>query len=133
MTFKALALLTILAARFPSCGDEKDHTAEMEHMKEQIFKDYPSTESISIKIDHSTAMIIVLGNKQLYKATDAKKHQTANDLGILAIESLGKDNGIETGTLILTNDGRNESFTPADGLTTTINMDSLNKAKNPNN
>ena len=131
MKYRFFALLLLMVTLFSACKEETDHSAQKEQLQAEIFKKFPATESISIQIGRSTDFTVVLGNKQLYKVSDAKKQQVANELGLMTIRIFGKDNGFSDAKLVLTNDGRNESFTPADGITMPINIDSLNNAVQP--
>lgn len=122
----AAVLLCFAAA---SCKElAESHMTEMARMRDSVFQKYPSVAAITINIQDNKRLIFTLGSRKLAKAGEAERKQMAADLAAMALRMLGKDSGIEEQKLIITPNERNDEAEPADGIVTTFNIDSLEKA-----
>lgn len=121
------SLIALLVIAFSACkeADESTHMAKMDEMKDSIFKAYPTVAAVTMNVQNETLLIITLGDKHLYKATDAGKQKTAIDLGLMTLRIFGNDNSFNKGKLIVTPNERNDKAEPEDGIVTMINIDSL--------
>jgi hypothetical protein len=139
-----LAIVAAIAISMTACKDEESNMAQMETMKDSIFKAYPSVASVNIKVEEHTNIHITLGSKKLAKDDEAARRQLANELGVMAlrifnksdnnestnnvINALDKSDELEKGTLTITPTESNIKIDPEDGVNTPINIDSLKKA-----
>ena len=87
--------------------------------------------SITIKVADKTQLKVVLGGASLYATDAAKKQQMAGELGQMALRIFGKDSYLKTGTLVITKDEQNSSESPADGVSTPIDIEGLKKVVYP--
>jgi hypothetical protein len=125
------AIVLLLAIVIASCADDASYMPQIEQMKDSIFAAYPNTvASVRIHVDNKTDISIVLGGEVLRKSPEDKRQQMAGDLGKMTLRIFGKDSYLKTGKLVITKDERNSSDTPADGVSSSINLDSLKKAGN---
>jgi outer membrane protein assembly factor BamA len=121
-------VLISLMAGMTACKDEESYMPQINQMKDSIFNAYPnSVASVLIKVEDKTELNIVLGGNNLYKSSEDKRQQMANELGMMTVRIFGKDSYLKTGKLTLTKDERNSSITPTDGVSSGINIDSLEK------
>ena len=117
-----------VVAGVASCTDESSYMPRIAAMRDSIFSAYPANvASVTIKVEDKTNLKIVLGGGELYKFPADKRQFMANDLGLMAMRIFGKDSYLRAGKLIVTKDERNSSESPADGVVSEINIDSLKK------
>ena len=132
MTKFALALPAIaLLIATASCRDfsGESHMQQMSAMKDSIFKIYPHVASVLMNVQNQ-ALLVTLGSKSMAAYSTDQRQKLANELGAMTLRLFGKDKSPEQEKLIITPNERNDLAEPGDGVTTVINMDSLQKAMN---
>ena len=123
-----LPILAVAIVAISSCKDEADYLPYESAMRDSIFSAYPTTvASIHLHATDKTDLRIVLGGQKLYTSAQEERQKMADDLGRMAIRIFGKDSYLKTGVLILTKNEQNTLDTPADGISTKINIEALRK------
>lgn len=112
-----------IMAAMAGCKDDASYMPQIEQMRDSVFNVYPTVGAVTIKVEHGTVLKVVLGDASLYTAAADVKQKEANELGAMAKRIFGKGNELSSGTLIVTNDVRNGSESPADGVAVPIKME----------
>jgi hypothetical protein len=111
-----------------SCKEVADTSGKTTILHDSMVNVLPTWQSLKIKVnDEQDEMLIVVGDATLYKASQEEKLRKTEDVGKLVIRIYGKDNRLKKGEFIITNDVRNESWTPADGIRTPIDFEALKR------
>jgi|GEM_PF-1137544 len=128
-----IALLAVTIGFAIGCKnmEEGSDMAGIQQMKDSVFAQYPNVASIYVDVKERTDLVVVFGDAVLYQASDEKKTQIANSVGMMALRLFGKDNQLEKGRLIITKDAKNSTENPTDGIVEKINIDSLKKIVMP--
>lgn len=112
-----------------SCKDaESSNMKYIEQMKDSVFHNYAHVASVTIEVKEGSLLNITLGDAALYKGTDADRQKTANELGMMALRIFPKDNTLDKGRMIVSDDEKNVLTDESKGKTTAINLDSLRKS-----
>ena len=129
MTLRTNLLLTLPLFIF-GCkeGGSGSHMQQMSDMKDSIFKDYPTVAAVTINIQDERLLVVTLGSKRLAVKSADDRQKMAGDVAAMAIRLLGKNSGVQQEKLIITPNERNDQAEPADGLVSSYNVDSLQKA-----
>lgn len=123
-----LPIVATMIVAISSCKDEESYMPQEAAMRDSIFSAYPSTvASVHLHVTDKTDLRIVLGGEKLYTSAPEERQKMANNLGGMAVRIFGKDSYLKTGELILTKDERNTLDTPADGISTKINIEAMKK------
>lgn len=126
----SIALVSIITS--VSCGlkEQKAITTDQLHaIEDGIPKIIPSVTLINTRQNGEDLckVRIILGDPAFYGAPDAEKQSKAVAVGQLVLNTLGADNCLTNGTLVITKDVRNQEERPADGIELDMKLDSLNK------
>ncbi|HXS37560.1 MAG TPA: hypothetical protein VN721_12730 [Flavipsychrobacter sp.] len=126
---KNLLLLSLLSVMFliSSCEEEKSNMPYIQQMKDTIFAGYPTVAGVTIDVQESTMLEVVLKDASLYNKTDADRQKVATSIGMMALRIFGKDNKLERGELLVSKDMPSGEIIPDDAKKTNINIDSLKK------
>jgi len=110
-----------------SCEEEKSNMPYIQQMKDTIFAGYPTVAGVTIDVQESTMLEVVLKDASLYNKTDADRQKVATSIGMMALRIFGKDNKLERGELLVSKDMPSGEIIPDDAKKTNINIDSLKK------
>jgi hypothetical protein len=130
-------LLTVFAtlaffATMLSCN-EVDNDGKTRIIQDSLINVLPTWQALHIKVDdNNTNMRIVVGDATFYKASDDVKNKKKDELAEMVMRIYGKGNYLEKGTLIVTEDIRNKSDTPKDGISIPIDFSAVKKVVFPN-
>lgn len=131
--FLVVAVTSLLIVVFHSCKDMSQYEGKTRILQDSISHIFPTYEALHIDVnDDYTNIIVVLGDKKFYTASQELKGKKADELGRMILRIYGKGNDLKKGMLVVTMDTRNTSNTPADGIKTPINLEQLNKEVFPN-
>jgi len=123
-----LPIIATMIVAISSCKDDVDYTPFENTMKDSIFAAYPtSVGSVRLHATDKTDLRIVLGGQKLYATPPQDRQKMADDLGKMAIRIFGKDSYLRTGVLVLTKNEQNTEDSPADGISTKIDIEALKK------
>ncbi len=127
--FLGMAIATSLFA-LPSCKEEANNDALVNTtLNDSISTILPACQSFRSHIsDNHTAILVVDGDLSFYDANPEVKAKKAEDLGKMILRFAGKENKLETGTLVVTKDTRNTVDDPKDGISVPIPIAALKKA-----
>ncbi|MBC7552421.1 MAG: hypothetical protein H7257_00425 [Taibaiella sp.] len=124
----AIGLMGTVAA-FSSCEDGKENDGKTAIVQDSLITVLPTWQALKIKIeDNRTEMNVIVGDASFFTASPQEKARKAEELGKLILRIYGKGNYLEKGNLVVTKDVRNNSETPADGISTPIPFSELKKA-----
>ena len=112
------------------CKDTSESNMQyIGEMKDSIFKAYPTVASITIEIKDGKMLDVTLGDVQLFKAGDAKRQQTANEMGAMALRIFpNKGNDIDKAEIVVSDDEKNVTIDRSTAKITGVNIDSLRKS-----
>ncbi len=111
-----------------SCKEIADTSGKTTIVHDSMVNVLPTWQSLKIKLnDDQDEMLIVVGDASFYKATPEEKTRKAEEAGKMILRIYGKDNYLRKGELIVTKDLRNESWAPADGISTPIDFELLKR------
>lgn len=96
-------------------------------MKDSIFKNYPTVNSVTIEVKESSILKVTLGDKHLFNGTNADRQKTANEIGMMALRIFPKNNDLDVGQLLVSDDEKNVQIDEAKAEKTDIRMDSLRR------
>ncbi len=71
-------ILLALTIGFVSCNaDFSDHQEEIRQMEDSVFANFPTVNRVSVNVqsDFNKEIIITLGDKELYNASDAERNK----------------------------------------------------------
>ena len=123
-----LPVLLISVTSFFSCKEGVDNDGKTRIIQDSLNSVLPTWQALKIKVEDNTNMKIVVGDATFYKASADVKAKKAEALGEMVLRIYGKGNYLEKGTLIVTSDVKNNSETPADGISVPIDFSEMKKA-----
>lgn len=122
----AIACIYIIGS---GCKDTTESNMQyIGDMKDSIFKTYPNVASVTIEVKDNKTLDVTLGDVQLFKATDIKRQQVANELGQMALRIFPKNTEIEKGEIVISDDEKSTVIDRSNAKIVAINIDSLRKS-----
>lgn len=100
----------------------------IEQMKDSIFKAYPTVASVTIEVNDDNKLAITVGDKHLFQKDDAKRQQTALEMGAMALRIFPKNSDLAKGELIISDDEKSVNIDKNAAKISAINIDSLRKS-----
>ena len=116
----SIGAIIVLFTATTSCNFT-DYEAKKQVIQDSLVNIFPNWQAAKIWIEaDNTKINVVLGDKSLYAASAELKQQKTAALGAMIVRIFGKGNYLKSGQLIITQDTRNTSQTPADGISMPI-------------
>ncbi len=126
--FFGLIIVAAALCLTPSCKEGVDNDGKTLILQDSVVTVLATWQALKIKVDdNKTQMNVIVGDATFYKASAEEKGKKALELGRMIIRIYGANSYLEKGNLIVTNDVKNNSETPADGISTPIDFVALKK------
>ena len=125
-TIKTMFAATVVALAV-SCSNNAGNMTKMAEMKDSIFAAYPTVAAVTINIENDNELVIALGSQDLYTQDEVKRQAVANEMGAMAIRLFGKDNKLEHGKILVTQNEMNQEPSPAGALVSQMDFVTLKK------
>lgn len=126
ITFCIAAVAIVFAAT--SCSTNAGNMQQMGQMKDSIFAQYPSIAAVLVNVENDNTLVIAIGSQDLYSADDLRRQNIANEIGAMALRIFGKDNKLEHGKILVTQNETNQDPRPEDALVSQMDFVTLKKA-----
>jgi hypothetical protein len=108
-SMKHLLLLSLLFLSICDTGckeavlnDENNHK-----MEDTLFKAFPTVRRLSIEVLDDEDVSVLLGDKELFNASDEKRKKVTEEIGRITIHIYDKDNWLKKGTVTFVADESN--------------------------
>lgn len=101
---KQLLYIALCLPFIVSCNmkDPESNMASIHVMEDTLFKTYPTVNRLTVEVKEFSEVIVTLGDKELYGASDDKRQQVAEEIGKIAVHLLEENNYLEKGKVIYT-------------------------------
>lgn len=101
---KKLLYAALLLPVITSCNmkDPESNMVNIHVMEDTLFKTYPTVNRLTVEVKEFSEVIVTLGDKELYNATDEKRQQVAEEIGIISVHLFEENNYLEKGKVIYT-------------------------------
>ena len=76
--------------------------ANIHAMEDTLFKSYPTVNRLTVEIKDFEDVIVTLGDKEMYNASDEKRAQVAEEIGRIAVHLFEENNYLKKGVVIYT-------------------------------
>lgn len=122
-----IAVTTLFFAA--SCSNNAGNMTKMAEMKDSIFAAYPTVAAVTINVENDNELVIALGSQDLYVQDEVKRQSVADEMGAMAIRLFGKDNKLEHGKILVTQNEANQDPAPANALVSQMDFVTLKRAQ----
>lgn len=123
------AIVAAMLAFTASCSNDPGNMKTMAIMKDSIFAAYPTVAGVLIHVENDNDLVITLGSQDLYAQDDVKRQAVANEMGAMALRIFGKDNKLEHGKILVTQNEANQEPSPANALVSQMDFVTLKRAQ----
>lgn len=123
------AVVAAMLALTTSCSNNAGNMKTMAIMKDSIFAAYPTVAAVVVNVQNDNNLVIAIGSQDLYSADDVKRQQVANDMAAMALRLFGKENKLEHGKILVTNNEMNQEAEPSDALVSQMDFVSAKRAQ----
>ena len=127
---RSLLVFAISCSLFaiPSCKEGTSNDGKTLVIQDSISNIFPTCQALHINVEgDKSVMVVVIGDLTFYKASPEEKSKKAAELGKMILRIYGKDNHLDKGMLVVTNDLYNTSDEPKDGIVTPMDFSELKK------
>ncbi|MFA6149817.1 MAG: hypothetical protein WC716_00765 [Chitinophagaceae bacterium] len=125
-----LKLSVVAALLFSvSCRNSEGNMQTMTQMKDSIWAAYPTIAGVLIHVENDNNLVITLGSQDLYAQDEVKRQAVANEIGAMALRIFGKDNKLEHGKILVTQNEANQDPAPANALVSQMDFVTLKRAQ----
>lgn len=114
MKYLSLVLALAASSLLCSCHDEVSYQKNMEHLKDTMFKTYPTMAGVSVDVQNWTDLQVVVRSAQLYSSSKENKQKVTAEIGEMAQITFGTNNELDKGQVIFTKDESSTDMNPAD-------------------
>lgn len=82
--------------------DPQSNMGNIHKMEDTLFKMYPTVNRLTVEVKDFSDVVVTLGDKELYNASDEKRQQIAEEIGKLSVHFFEENNYLEKGEVIYT-------------------------------
>lgn len=112
-----------------SCGNGEGNMKTMAQLKDSIWAAYPTVAAVLVNVENDNNLVITLGSQDLYAQDEVKRQAVADNIGAMAIRLFGKDNKLEHGKILVTQNEANQEAAPANALVSQMDFVTLKRAQ----
>ncbi len=112
-----------------SCGNGEGNMKTMAQLKDSIWAAYPTVAAVLVNVENDNNLVITLGSQDLYAQDELKRQAVADNIGAMAIRLFGKDNKLEHGKILVTQNEANQEAAPANALVSQMDFVTLKRAQ----